>query len=125
MKARVHSARVPGVSEAEANVSYLRRQLLLYDALVDPAIASELLRRFYAAYEDLAFARQREREYLAGQRDILDWLAHNKPDDITWKIGVCLKNYPSDLGIQPYYDAMLDALRQRLGEVGGAYEVNL
>ncbi len=54
-------------------------------------------------------------EHQKGQRDIREWLQHNKPEDIEWKIGVCKENYPHDKPhYQPYYNAMLAELRSAL-----------
>ena len=53
-------------------------------------------------------------EYERGQRDIQDWLTHNRKEDIPWKIERCLENYPDNPYYQPYYDAMLVALREAM-----------
>lgn len=52
-------------------------------------------------------------QYEQGQRDIQDWLAHNRKEDIPWKIEVCQQNYPDNPYYQPYYDAMLEELRKQ------------
>ena len=54
-------------------------------------------------------------EYQKGQRDIEEWLAHNpRKELLLWKIRVCMDNYPTKSRYQPYYDAMLVALCQRI-----------